>query len=412
MSRTDEVHRITENVYKSIMEQFNPCLRNFVAMGKSYEKALTSVTSAAKGYFDALLRMGEAAGGSRGAEELAEVVPQRAADGAGEESADGRSLPQRGAQEVPDGAQEQRRESGEVSERAEEAPTQKSERQNARQARRAANADGGHDGARRQNPARTSAAGGAQKQRRPAEVDGSRRRGRRRRRALPTAARVQSGGRAPGRGVVLQHVARTQGGARQEQDLAGVARHPAPLQLDGGGPGEERARRRQRAGAGALLARGRRQRHAAELQARRPGDAAGARGQRRLALRRERGDAHARLVSLLVHTRHRGGRRRLRRATSAAHRHIRVTPCFSRVVVSDITPPAFSFAASIPGRAAARETSWTETTPPPPPSPTTAAWPAPDKRTPTPSPCRRASRRQQWKNTIRPVSPAVLQKSN
>ncbi|TRY60705.1 hypothetical protein DNTS_013995 [Danionella cerebrum] len=41
MSRTDEVHRITENVYKSIMEQFNPCLRNFVAMGKTYEKALS-----------------------------------------------------------------------------------------------------------------------------------------------------------------------------------------------------------------------------------------------------------------------------------------------------------------------------------------------------------------------------------
>ncbi|XP_062858957.1 brain-specific angiogenesis inhibitor 1-associated protein 2 isoform X4 [Trichomycterus rosablanca] len=41
MSRADEVHRITENVYKSIMEQFNPCLRNFVAMGKTYEKALS-----------------------------------------------------------------------------------------------------------------------------------------------------------------------------------------------------------------------------------------------------------------------------------------------------------------------------------------------------------------------------------
>ncbi|XP_051968896.1 brain-specific angiogenesis inhibitor 1-associated protein 2-like isoform X4 [Xyrauchen texanus] len=41
MSRTDEVHRITENVYKSIMEQFNPCLKNFVAMGKTYEKALS-----------------------------------------------------------------------------------------------------------------------------------------------------------------------------------------------------------------------------------------------------------------------------------------------------------------------------------------------------------------------------------
>ncbi|XP_077406758.1 BAR/IMD domain-containing adapter protein 2 isoform X2 [Vanacampus margaritifer] len=45
MSRSDEVHRITENVYKSIMEQFNPCLRNFVAMGKSYEKALTKETA-------------------------------------------------------------------------------------------------------------------------------------------------------------------------------------------------------------------------------------------------------------------------------------------------------------------------------------------------------------------------------
>ncbi|XP_061563803.1 brain-specific angiogenesis inhibitor 1-associated protein 2-like isoform X2 [Cololabis saira] len=40
MSRTDEVHRITENVYKSIMEQFNPCLRNFIAMAKNYEKAI------------------------------------------------------------------------------------------------------------------------------------------------------------------------------------------------------------------------------------------------------------------------------------------------------------------------------------------------------------------------------------
>ncbi|XP_031749848.1 brain-specific angiogenesis inhibitor 1-associated protein 2 isoform X11 [Xenopus tropicalis] len=40
MSRSDEVNRLTENVYKTIMEQFNPCLRNFIAMGKNYEKAL------------------------------------------------------------------------------------------------------------------------------------------------------------------------------------------------------------------------------------------------------------------------------------------------------------------------------------------------------------------------------------
>ncbi|KAJ8367469.1 hypothetical protein AAFF_G00317450 [Aldrovandia affinis] len=38
MSRTDEVHRITENVYKSIMEQFNPCLRNFLSMGKTTKR--------------------------------------------------------------------------------------------------------------------------------------------------------------------------------------------------------------------------------------------------------------------------------------------------------------------------------------------------------------------------------------
>ncbi|XP_036386668.1 brain-specific angiogenesis inhibitor 1-associated protein 2-like isoform X3 [Megalops cyprinoides] len=78
MSRADEVHRITENVYKSIMEQFNPCLRNFVAMGKSYEKALSSVTYAAKGYFDALVRMGELASESQGSKDLGDVLFQMA----------------------------------------------------------------------------------------------------------------------------------------------------------------------------------------------------------------------------------------------------------------------------------------------------------------------------------------------
>ncbi|KAL0964862.1 hypothetical protein UPYG_G00330060 [Umbra pygmaea] len=78
MSRTDEVHRITENVYKSIMEQFNPCLRNFVAMGKTYEKALSSVTFAAKGYFEALVRMGEMASESQGSKDLGDVLFQMA----------------------------------------------------------------------------------------------------------------------------------------------------------------------------------------------------------------------------------------------------------------------------------------------------------------------------------------------
>ncbi|XP_061557609.1 brain-specific angiogenesis inhibitor 1-associated protein 2a isoform X2 [Phycodurus eques] len=78
MSRTDEVHRVTENVYKTIMEQFNPCLRNFVAMGKTYEKALANVTFAAKGYFDALVRMGELASESQGSKDLGDVLFQMA----------------------------------------------------------------------------------------------------------------------------------------------------------------------------------------------------------------------------------------------------------------------------------------------------------------------------------------------
>ncbi|WP_348253427.1 hypothetical protein, partial [Salmonella enterica] len=61
LSRTEEMHRITENVYKTIMEPFNPSLRNFIAMGNNYEKALAGVTFAYKVYFDALVKMGELA---------------------------------------------------------------------------------------------------------------------------------------------------------------------------------------------------------------------------------------------------------------------------------------------------------------------------------------------------------------
>uniref|UniRef100_A0ACB8EKU3 Uncharacterized protein n=1 Tax=Sphaerodactylus townsendi TaxID=933632 RepID=A0ACB8EKU3_9SAUR len=54
----------------TIMEQFNPSLRNFISMGKNYEKALAGVTYAAKGYFDALVKMGELASESQGSKEL------------------------------------------------------------------------------------------------------------------------------------------------------------------------------------------------------------------------------------------------------------------------------------------------------------------------------------------------------
>uniref|UniRef100_A0A4W5PAQ9 IMD domain-containing protein n=1 Tax=Hucho hucho TaxID=62062 RepID=A0A4W5PAQ9_9TELE len=66
------------SLFQSIMEQFNPCLRNFVAMGKSYEKALSNVTFAAKGYFDALVRMGELASDSQGSKDMGDVLFQMA----------------------------------------------------------------------------------------------------------------------------------------------------------------------------------------------------------------------------------------------------------------------------------------------------------------------------------------------
>ncbi|XP_072339723.1 BAR/IMD domain-containing adapter protein 2-like isoform X2 [Scyliorhinus torazame] len=93
MSRTDEVHRMTENVYKTIMDQFNPSLRNFIAMGKSYEKTLsghmgaekiwikkarTGMTYAAKGYFEALVKMGELASDSHASKEMGDVLFQMA----------------------------------------------------------------------------------------------------------------------------------------------------------------------------------------------------------------------------------------------------------------------------------------------------------------------------------------------
>lgn len=78
MSRTEEVNKMTENVYKGILDQFNPSLKNFVTMGKHYEKALTGVTLAAKGYFDALVKLGELASDSQGSKELGDTLFQMA----------------------------------------------------------------------------------------------------------------------------------------------------------------------------------------------------------------------------------------------------------------------------------------------------------------------------------------------
>uniref|UniRef100_A0A8C9JVJ9 BAR/IMD domain containing adaptor protein 2 n=1 Tax=Panthera tigris altaica TaxID=74533 RepID=A0A8C9JVJ9_PANTA len=74
LSFAEQTHRD----HVTIMEQFNPSLRNFIAMGKNYEKALAGVTYAAKGYFDALVKMGELASESQGSKELGDVLFQMA----------------------------------------------------------------------------------------------------------------------------------------------------------------------------------------------------------------------------------------------------------------------------------------------------------------------------------------------
>uniref|UniRef100_A0A3P9N5E4 BAR/IMD domain-containing adapter protein 2 n=1 Tax=Poecilia reticulata TaxID=8081 RepID=A0A3P9N5E4_POERE len=76
-TRQEFIKLLSKNM-NTIMEQFNPCLRNFVAMGKNYEKALANVTFAAKGYFDALVRMGELASESQGSKDLGDVLFQMA----------------------------------------------------------------------------------------------------------------------------------------------------------------------------------------------------------------------------------------------------------------------------------------------------------------------------------------------
>uniref|UniRef100_A0A8D0HQV9 IMD domain-containing protein n=1 Tax=Sphenodon punctatus TaxID=8508 RepID=A0A8D0HQV9_SPHPU len=78
MSRSEEVNRLTESVYRVILDQFNPSLRSFVTMGKSYQKALSGVTVAAKGYFDALVKLGELASDSQGSKELGDTLFQMA----------------------------------------------------------------------------------------------------------------------------------------------------------------------------------------------------------------------------------------------------------------------------------------------------------------------------------------------
>lgn len=75
MSRTtEEVYKLTESTYKSVMDQFNPGLRNLVNLGKNYEKSVAAMTLAGKSYFDAMAKIGENAAVSPVSRELGVVL--------------------------------------------------------------------------------------------------------------------------------------------------------------------------------------------------------------------------------------------------------------------------------------------------------------------------------------------------
>ncbi|KAL3053844.1 hypothetical protein OYC64_006220 [Pagothenia borchgrevinki] len=75
MSRNvEEVNKLTETTYKSVMDQFNPGLRNLVNLGKNYEKSVAAMIQAGKLYFDAMSKIGENAAVSPVSRELGVVL--------------------------------------------------------------------------------------------------------------------------------------------------------------------------------------------------------------------------------------------------------------------------------------------------------------------------------------------------
>ncbi|XP_038067341.1 brain-specific angiogenesis inhibitor 1-associated protein 2-like [Patiria miniata] len=76
MSAGEQLHRMTENVYKHTIEGFNPEIRNLITLGRAYEKVSQNVTQVAKDYFDALMKVGELASETKSARQLGQSLLQ------------------------------------------------------------------------------------------------------------------------------------------------------------------------------------------------------------------------------------------------------------------------------------------------------------------------------------------------
>ncbi|XP_052790883.1 brain-specific angiogenesis inhibitor 1-associated protein 2-like isoform X2 [Mya arenaria] len=76
-SGTDEIHKLTEAIYKNLAENFNSGVRQILLTGKAYYKSLQVASSAANAYNEALGRVGSAAKICRGGtEEIGEAILQ------------------------------------------------------------------------------------------------------------------------------------------------------------------------------------------------------------------------------------------------------------------------------------------------------------------------------------------------
>ncbi|XP_077980582.1 BAR/IMD domain-containing adapter protein 2-like isoform X2 [Glandiceps talaboti] len=76
MPTSEEIGRMTEGVYKHILEGLHPGIRHMVAMGRAYEKALVAVSYAAKAYFESIVKLGELASETKASRQLGEILLQ------------------------------------------------------------------------------------------------------------------------------------------------------------------------------------------------------------------------------------------------------------------------------------------------------------------------------------------------
>ncbi|KAJ8037418.1 Brain-specific angiogenesis inhibitor 1-associated protein 2 [Holothuria leucospilota] len=76
MTTGEQLHRMTENVYRNVIDGFTPEVRTLIVQGKVYDKALQGVTQAAKEYFDAIVRVGEVASDTKGSRQLGQSLLQ------------------------------------------------------------------------------------------------------------------------------------------------------------------------------------------------------------------------------------------------------------------------------------------------------------------------------------------------